>query len=218
MNRRKFIKNSGLAATLVGISPALFTEPNKSNFRKKALFILRGVAYVDALNAFKKFNISADLSFHIQKTNCINLSYSHGEGLESLIGTVPGKKNNLLQSQLLDRYLIPEIIKDALTNSSSEINPIYLHHTEIGHSSTDAYIEYLEEFFIELGKYFNPYLHKVIVTADIGRNEMANSNGGKDHSNPSSLETFALFLGGEASKLGAKNKTLNLNEVLKQKF
>lgn len=215
MNRRKFIKNSGLAAALVGISPALMAA---SDFKKKYLFIFRGVSYSDAINAFRKCNYSSDLSFHIQKVICSNQSYSHGEGLDSLVDILPGKKNNTLESQSLDRYLIPEIIEDAFTKNISKINPIYLHHTEIGHSSTKLYIENLDDFFSELSKYFNPDLHKVIVTADIGRNELTNSCGGKDHSDPSCLETFALFLGGDASKLGAKNKTLYLNEVLKQNF
>ena len=218
MNRRKFIKNSALAAALIGISPNLSAANDKPVVKAKYIFIFRGVAYADAFNAFKKFNISSNLSFHIQKATCTNKTYSHVEGLDTLLEGIPGKRYNIIESQSQDRFTIPQIIEDTFTKDSSGTNIVHLHHTEIGHSSTKLYIEKLEEFFTVLSKYFNPDLHKIIVTADIGLNETTNSCGGKDHSNPNCLETFALFLGGDASQLIAKNKTLHLKEVLKQKF
>lgn len=220
MNRRKFIKNSALAAALVGISPALSADSNMPGSKKKFIFIFRGVTYIDAFNSFKKFNITSDLSFHIQKVACMNQTFTHQEGFNSLMEKKSEALLNekFIESQNIDRYTIPEIMEDAFTKEASGAYTIYMHHTEIGHSSTKMYIEKLEEFFAELGKYYQPAHHKIIVTADIGRNELTNSCGGKDHSNSTCLETFALYLGGKASKLSEKTTALCQKEVLNQKF
>jgi hypothetical protein len=215
MDRRKFIKNSALAATLVGISPSLSAASDKVDLRKKIIFIFRGVSYTDAFNAFKKFNITSDLNFHIQKTTCINPTYSHTEGITQLLGNHTGP---VMETQLQERHTIGQVLEDVFATSETVPPVVHLHHTEIGHSSNKAYIEKLEEFFTELGKHYKADQHKVIITADIGRNETLNSCGGKDHSNSTCLETFALYIGGNASKLAAKNHPLSQKEILKQKF
>lgn len=217
MNRRNFIKTSALAATLAGISPSLMANSTMPKGKKKIIFILRGVAYADAFNAFQKFSISSDLNFHIQKTTCLNASYSHHEGIENLLKGL-SCKTDIIETQLLDRYTIPQVVEDAFMDDKSKEQIIYLHHTEIGHSSNKIYLEKLDEFFTELGKKIKTADHKIIVTADIGRNEKSNSCGGRDHSNSTSLETFALFIGGKASKLAAKDITLTQADVFKQKF
>ncbi len=229
MDRRKFIKNSALGAAFVGLGPGLQSLAAGSStdpvmLIKKFVFIFRGVAYADAFHAFKKFDIQPDLNFHLQKVSCTNHSYTHLEGLKGLMGE---KMLGIVETQLQDRHTIPHLLEDVFSSIDSPVwnssnvassHVFYLHHSEIGHSSNKLYKESLELFFSELSKYFYKDPYKIIVTADIGRNEKLNSCGGRDHSNPTSLETFALFLGGKASKLAAKNKPLALNQVLKQKF
>jgi hypothetical protein len=217
MDRRKFIRTSALAATLAGISPSLFANGDDVKGKKKLVFVFRGVGYTDAFNAFKKFNISSDLSFHIQKVTCENPEYFHITGMEKIIKGCSGKKS-IIESQLLEKYSISDILTDTFNKETKEVQIVWMHHTEIGHSSNKLYTEKLEEFFSELSKHYNPAIHKIIITADIGRNEKLNSCGGKDHSNSTCLETFALYLGGNASKLSTKNIDLTQSTILKQKF
>jgi uncharacterized protein (DUF1501 family) len=218
MNRRKFIKNTALAATLVGISPSMAAGYEKKK-AKQIIFVWRGVAYADALNAFKKASFPGDLSFHIQKTTCLNTSYSHQEGLQQLLEGL-ACKHEVVETQLSDRFLIPQVIEDAFSGKASTQQVIYLHHSEIAHSSNKIYIERLEEFFTELAKTYTRLksTQKVIITADIGRNEKNNSCGGRDHSNTTCLETFALYLGGHAATLAENQGELSQVKVLGQKF
>lgn len=95
---------------------------------------------------------------------------------------------------------------------------VHMHHTEICHSSVKLYKEKLVEFFTQLSQYYNQEMHEVVITADIGRNEKVNSCGGKDHSNETSLETFSIYLGKNASTLSGKEEYLMQHEVLSQKF
>jgi len=206
-----------MAATLVGISPSLMANDRERKSKKKIIFVFRGVDYTDAFNAFKKINISSDLSFHIQKTGCVNNSFTHTEGIENIMKGFSGKKN-ITQTELSERSSIIQVVEEAMVNSIGGTQIIWMHHTEIGHSSNKIYTDKLEEFFSELSKHYNPLYHKIIVTADIGRNEKLNSCGGRDHSNSTSLETFALYIGGNASKLASKNISLTQTNVLKQKF
>lgn len=227
MDRRKFIKKSALGAAFVGLSPlipsVLKKDETNDNYRliEEKIFIFRGVSYADAFNAFKKFDMSGNPNFHIQKVICNNQTFSHSEGLTSLLGK---KANNAIQTQQLDRHTIPQVLEDVFlhnepyTHDYARPSVIHFHHTEIGHSSNKLYIENLELFFVELSKYFYKDDYKIIITADIGRNEKTNSCGGRDHSNETSLETFALFLGGNATKLAVKTTPLTLSKVLKQKF
>lgn len=217
MDRRKFIRTTAMAATLVGISPSILANNDGLKGKKKIIFVFRGVGYNDAFNAFKKFNISTNLSFHIQKTDCTNNSFTHSEGMENIIKGLSGKKT-INQTQLFDRCSISQVVEGAFNNTLKETQVFWMHHTEIGHSSNKIYTENLEEFFSELSKHYNSALHKIVVTADIGRNETLNSCGGKDHSNSTCLETFALYIGGNASKLTSKNISLNQPNILKQKF
>jgi hypothetical protein len=218
MNRRKFIKNTALAATLLGISPSMAAGYEKKK-GQPIIFVWRGVAYKDALNAFKKAALPADVGFHIQKTTCINNTYTHQEGLKSLLEGFPCKYK-LIETQHSDRYQIPQVIEDAFASKEATQEIIYLHHSEIAHSSNQLYVERLETFFMELGKKCSQLKpnQKIIVTADIGRNEKNNSCGGRDHSNTTSLESFVLYLGGHASQLTENQGELGQNKVLGQKF
>lgn len=217
MDRRKFIKTSAMAATLVGISPSLLANNNGVKGKKKIIFVFRGVGYTDGFNAFKKFNIGTNLSFHIQKTPCINSSFTHTEGMNQILLGATGK-NKFIQTEFLERSSISQLVEDCMVHASGETQIIWMHHTEIGHSSNKLYTERLEEFFTELAKHYNPLQHKIIVTGDIGRNEKLNSCGGKDHSNPTCLETFALYIGGKSTQLASKNINLSQSNILKQKF
>ena len=218
MNRRNFIKNTAMAAALVSVSPTLGASSNEGTKKKKIIFVWRGVNYTDGFNAFKKFNLTEQLSFHIQKARCINSSYSHAEGLNALMSGFTGKLPEIVQSQKQDLYKIADIIQEAFNSSSKSQQIIYLHQSEIGHSSTKLYNEVLEEFFSELSKHFHADKHKIVVTADIGRNEKSNSMGGKDHSNISCLETVAIYIGGKASTLSENPSLIDQSEVFKQKF
>lgn len=218
MNRRKFIKNASFSATLIGISPIISPILSKPITKKTIIFILRGVSYVDASVAFKKCTISTKFSSPIFKVVCTNKTYSHIEGLENLFEGTPIKNKGILKSQLQNRHTIAHILEDAFTNITTETTIIYLHHTEICHSSKKMYMETLDLFFLELSNFFNPLKHKIIVSADIGRNENENNCGGKDHSNPTSLETFALYFGENAFKLLLKSAPFYQNEVLKQVY
>jgi hypothetical protein len=218
MNRRNFIKNTALAAALVSVSPTLSASSNEGMKKKKIIFVWRGVTYADAFNAFKKFSITDNLSFHIQKTRCTNQNYSHAEGLNSLMSGFKGKLPEIIYSQKQDLYKITDLIQEAFKSTCKTQQIVYLHHSEIGHSSNKLYNEVLEEFFIELSKHFQADNHKVVVTADIGRNEKNNSMGGKDHSNVSCLETFAIYLGGKASTLAENPAVIDQSDVFKQKF
>lgn len=218
MNRRNFIKNTAMAAALVSVSPTLGASSNEGTKKKKIIFVWRGVNYTDGFNAFKKFNLTEHLSFHIQKSRCTNTSYSHAEGLNTLMSGFTGKLPEIVESQKRDQYKIADVIKEAFNSSSKTQQVIYLHHSEIGHSSNKLYNEVLEEFFGELSKHFQADKHKIIVTADIGRNEKNNSMGGKDHSNISCLETFAIYIGGKASTLSENPALIDQSEVFKQKF
>lgn len=215
MNRRSFIKNTALAATLVGVAPSAMASELKSGKKKKVIFVFRGVSYSDAENAFKKFN-SPDNNIHLQKVICENGSFSHWEGFSRIF-----EGNNLslqiTETHQSDRYKITEVVEDGMKISAT-MRYIHVHHTEIGHSSNQLYTQVLEDFFAELSKHYDPKLHKIIVTADIGRNEKLNSCGGKDHSNATCLETFALFIGGKASKLKSNTNPIPQNQILQQKF
>lgn len=227
MDRRKFIKKSALGAAFVGLSPLIpsaFKEDGLSmdnRLIEEKIFIFRGVSYADAFNALKKFDMSGNPNFHIQKVICNNQSFSHSEGLKSLLGK---KANEAIQTQELSRYTIPQVLEDVFlhkepyTKDCARRSIVHFHHTEIGHSSNKLYTENLELFFVELSKYYYKNDYKIIITADIGRNEKTNSCGGRDHSNETSLETFAIYLGGKATKLSAINNPISLNNVLKQKF
>ena len=217
MNRRKFIKNSALAATLVGVSPNLSTAFNKPVSHKKIIFVFRGVAYADAFNAFQKVNPSGLSGSHIQKITCSNSSYTHTEGMDQLLKGL-GKNHEVMESQLQEKFSIAQIVEDAFSVNHKKTPVYHLHHTEIGHSSNKLYTEKLEEFFTELLKHYKEGHHQVIVTADIGRNANNNSCGGKDHSNATCLETFALFIGGNTAQLAAHTGPLPQENILIQKF
>jgi hypothetical protein len=217
MNRRRFIKNTALAATMVGIAPSLIASDLKGGKKKKIVFIFRGVSFADAEIAFKKQNIS-DPNVHFQRVICNNQTFSHFEGYDAIIQRSGNDKRGGIQSQNLDRYKYAEIFEDFLNSPFSSDWVIHLHHTEIGHSSYKMYQETLDEFFTELKKVYNPKLHRFIVTADIGRNEKLNSGGGKDHSNSTCLETFVLYMGGKAAKLKSNTTSTKQDQILAQKF
>ncbi len=206
-----------MAVTLAGISPSLMANSNRIKGKKKIVFVFRGVAYEDGLNAFKKMNISSEASLHIQQMTCSNISYSHAEGFSKLISGMD-QEPAITETQTLDRYTVSDVLNDAFAAVSKKTQVIYLHHTEIGHSSNKLYLEKLDEFFNELAKQFDPVKHRVIVTADIGRNTTTNSCGGRDHSNATCLDAFAIYLGGKASKLSSNTNPMDQKDILKQKF
>jgi hypothetical protein len=214
MNRRSFIKNTALAATLVGVVPSVMASDLKGGKKKKIIFVFRGVSYMDAEKAFANFKSIQDPKYWISTVYTQNPDYSHREGIKHLTENMK-EKYELWHTENFDRYKINQVVPNAFDSTSKLTQIIYLHHTEIGHSSNKLYQECLNEFFAELGKVFNSDLHKVIVTADIGRNEMINSCGGRDHSNPSCLQTFVLYLGGDHSKLSTMPSH---NQVLTNQF
>lgn len=218
MDRRQFIRNTSLAAAFIGVSPVFNVLENKPKKKKKIIFVFRGVSYQDGFNAFKSFNLQPNTGFHIQKVTCSNTSYSHQEGIEALLKNISRKKVVVCRSELAEKSDIPDIIQWAVTNSSKQTTVIHLHHTEIGHSSNKIFKEKLVEFFTRLSSVYNQETHDVVITADIGRNEKPNSCGGRDHSNASCLETFAIYLGEHASKLSGLNETIYQPDVIRQKF
>ena len=217
MNRRSFIKNTALAATMVGLVPPVMASDLKGGKKKKIIFVFRGVSFADAKNAFENLNSTKNYAYFLLKYNSQSSGYSHIEGITNLTEKLK-EKYELWYTQDMDRYMISQVVPNTFSSTSKKTQIIYLHHTEIGHSSNKLYLERIEEFFTELGKVYDPSQHKVIVTADIGRNEKLNSCGGRDHSNPTCLETFALYLGGDPSKLQPNINLTEQNQILINKF
>jgi hypothetical protein len=216
MNRRSFIKNTALAATLVGIAPSAMAADLKGGRKKKVIFVLRGVSFSDAENALKKANI-LDLNVHLQKVICTNHTFSHQEGFSNIFS---GQqiKSTITESQHCDRYQFSQLLPDIISVKDNNVQIVHLHHTEIGHSSNKLYLEKIDEFFTELKNIYDPQLHRFIITSDIGRNEKLNSCGGRDHSNDTCFETFAIFMGGKASKLKPNTNSIKQFQILEQKF
>ncbi len=216
MDRRSFIKNTALAAALAGLAPAAMASNLKGGKKKKVIFILRGVSFTDAESAFSSINLTKNYDHLLLKCNSESVTYTHIEGILNLTEKLKKGSYELWHSQHMDRYTLSQVVPNAFASTSKATQIIYLHHTEIGHSSNKLYQLSLEEFFTELGKVYDPNMHKVVITADIGRNENVNSCGGRDHSNPSCHEIFAIYLGGDATKI--KPKTMHQNQILIQKF
>ncbi len=218
MNRRKFIKNTALAATLAGISPSVIAADLDCVNKNKMIFVFRGVSFSDAEAAIKKAGFD-NSNTYLQKVICINPAYTHTSGMNQLMNSKSySSKFEIIQTEYLDRYMITDVINDNMLSSNTKNKVIHIHHTEIGHSSNKLYVQTLDEFFTELKKVFDPKRHKIVITADIGRNSQLNSCGGKDHSNETSLETFAFYMGGKSDQLKSNTGTLEQQLVLDQKF
>lgn len=212
MNRRKFLGNTAMAAALVSIAPSAIASDLSCKKKNTLVFVFRGVSFLDAETSIKKVGL-LDNNAHLQKVICENPLYTHAAGIQAIVGSY---QSTILATEKTDRYKIPEVISDVINTKTFPM--VHLHHTEIGHSSNKLYQETLDHFFTELKKVYDPQKHKIIVTADLGRNEKLNSCGGKDHSNNTCLETFVLFLGGKSSKLKANTAPLKQQEILQQKF
>jgi len=217
MNRRKFLGNTAMAAALVSIAPGTVAGDLACKTKNTLIFVFRGVSFSDAEIAIHKANILGENTL-LQKVICNNTAYTHTKGITDITQPLIPNTFYTIQTQSLERYKISEIINVMLTTKDNKTRVIQLHHTEIGHSSNKLYQESLLEFFTELKKVYDPKKHKIIVTADIGRNEKLNSCGGKDHSNETCLETFVLFMGGSSSKLKLTSTPLTQQEILQQKF
>lgn len=218
MNRRHFIKNASMAAALVAVSPISPTLMEKSRKKQQVVFIFRGVSYTDGFNAFKNFQLTPNQGFHIQKVTCNSPEYKHQDGIQAIVSGQKRGKSQLSRSEFMINEGYAEIFKEIFGTHSKETRIVHLHHTEIGHSSHKIYGERLNAFFSLLPQYYNQELFNVIVTADIGRNTDVNSCGGRDHSNPTCLNTFAIYLGENASRLSKMSETISQHEILSYQF
>jgi len=209
MDRRIFIRNTGLAAVLSGFAPSFAMKDIFPVQRKKIHFILRAVGYSDALHAFSKYNAPLKGTFSFKKVECNNAAYSHEKGLNDLMN---GKNKEVLFTQQMDRHSIGDVVKDAFSSDQPEVY-IHMHHTEVGHSSEPEFHTNLDAFFKEVTKGYDANKHTLIITADIGRNNYKNSCGGRDHSTTSSLETFALYIGKDLAEKSLNYGTLQQENV-----
>src|SRR5688572_32596459 len=130
MNRRSFIKNTALAATMVGIAPAVMASNLKGGKKKKIIFVFRGVSYSDAENAYKKAAFD-DANMHFQKVICEKADYSHDLGMMFIMeAPISFKDYSRVRTEQLSAYQIADVIRDA-ANAPAKVTPIvHLHHTE----------------------------------------------------------------------------------------
>lgn len=217
MNRRHFIQISALASTSLALAGLSSFAPPKLSSKVK-IFVLRGVKKEDILEAIKSVESKElkNIPFVIQIGNTQTNSYTHANGFHELVtGIVPPKK--VIRTELLDQYQIENIVESSFTNKIKH-QLIYFHHTEIAHSSKKIYQQNLEKLITSVWKNINPNKNQLIITTDIGRNNKLNSMGGMDHSNPSCLETFALYLGKNASKIKTTSTPILHSQLLNVRF